>query len=443
MPKFFSTVERIPDIYRPVDERTRDFDEVEKVLPTAVLREQASRCMQCGIPFCHGSGCPLENNIPETNIAFCNGDFAAAWKLLSDKSPMPEFCSRVCPALCEGSCTVSLNLEPVMIRQIEKATVDYAFEHGWVEPDIPPQRSGKTVAVVGAGPAGLAAAIALNKLGHTVTIFERHPQAGGLLRYGIPKFKLNKGLIDRRVGVMRASGIKFEFNANIGSDISLNYLAQRYDAMVVASGTPTPRDLPIPNRELSGIYFAFDYLNGGVSATDQQVLIIGGGDTGSDCVGTATRQRARSIAQVEIMPKPPAERSESTPWPQWPYKLRTSSSHYEVGDDGHRAGGIRRWNLSSKRFIGENGKLTGVEVVAVEWEMSPAGKPLKFTEVPNSTEIIPADLIFLAMGFLKPQHQFDRENIFVVGDAANGPSLVVRAMADGKKIARHVDQLMR
>ncbi|MDR0867670.1 MAG: glutamate synthase subunit beta [Planctomycetota bacterium] len=439
MPKFFETIARLPDVYRPVEERLRDQQEVERKFMLPLLAQQASRCMECGIPFCHGAGCPLENNVPETNAAFRDGDYAAAWKLLSEKSPMPEFCSRVCPALCEGSCTVSLNLEPVMIRQIEKAVSDYAFEHHWVKPDAPEKRTGKTVAVVGAGPAGLAAALGLNRLGHTVTVFEKRPQAGGLLRYGIPKFKLAKELIDRRVALMEASGIDFEYGAAVGDDLSLNYLAKRYDAVVVASGTPSPRDLPLPGRDLSGIYFALDFLNGGASAENKQVLIIGGGDTGSDCVGISARQRAAAITQIEIMPKPPVERSPSTPWPQWPYKLRTSSSHYEAGDDGHN---VRRWNLQSQKFLGENGKVTGVEVAAVEWELSPTGRPLKFAPVPNSTTVIPADLVLLAMGFLKPEHKFERENIFAAGDAANGPSLVVRAIADGKKIAGRVDKFL-
>jgi glutamate synthase (NADPH/NADH) small chain len=453
MPKFFTTVPRLDDVYRPLDERVRDYDEVEKKIPLPTLAEQASRCMDCGVPFCHGLGCPLENYIPETNSAFRRGDYLQAWKLLAAQSPLSEFTSRVCPALCEGSCTVSLNLEPVMIRQIEKIVTDYAFEHGWVTPQLPEKRTGKTVAVIGAGPAGLAAAIELNRLGHLVTIFERREKAGGLLRYGIPKFKLAKELIDRRVQIMEMSGIDFEYGAEIGKDLSLEYLANRCDAVVVASGTPTPRDLPIPGRDLQGIYFALEFLNGAVSAKDRRVLIIGGGDTGSDCVGLSVRQGAKSISQVEIMPQPPVGRSESTPWPQWPYKLRTSSSHHEAdlneSDDGEN--GIRRWNIQSKKFLakqgtgaetGAAGVVSGVEVTTVEWEFTPTGRPLKFTEKPNSTEILEADIILLAMGFLKPEHNFPRENIFAAGDAANGPSLVVRAIIDGKKTAQKIDRFL-
>ncbi len=453
--------QRIQDIYRPIDQRRRDFREVERQLSCAELHEQSVRCMGCGIPFCHGSGCPLGNVIPEINSAVASGEWRLAWEILASTSSFPEFTSRVCPALCEGSCTNGIDDDPVMVRQIEKAVVETAYKNGWVKPYVPLHRNGRRVAVIGAGPSGLATADELNRLGYQVTVFEANKSPGGLLRYGIPDFKLSKRVIDRRIDLMRRSGIEFTCGTRIGKDISGAYLVKRYQAVVLAIGTPEARDLKLPGRNLGGIHFALEFLQGQnrviagelatvpVAATGRRVVVIGGGDTGSDCVGTSIRQSAASILQVEIMPKPPELRSESTPWPAWPYLLRTSSSHKE--------GGERRWNISTKSFVGESGHVTGLDVVEVKWELGPTGKPIKFTEVPGSEHRIEADLVLLAMGFIGVRSdglaaelglavdprgrvlEDPARRVFCCGDTANGASLVVRAIADGKKAARRLD----
>ena len=364
MSKDFMNIERIAHVYRPAAERVRDFNEVEAPLTTQQLAEQSARCMGCGIPFCHGTGCPLGNLIPDFNEAVHKGDWKQAWDLLSSTSSFPEFTSRICPALCEGSCTEGLNLEPVMIRQIEKAIVETAFANGWVKPSVPAKRTGKKVIIAGAGPAGLAAAVLLNQAGHSVTVYEKNKFPGGLLRYGIPDFKLNKEIIERRMRILEESGIEFVLGTEIGTDVSAEYLRKRCDALLITCGTPVPRDLKIPGRELKGIHFALEFLQGQnrvnsgelpglpVSAKGKRVLVIGGGDTGSDCVGTANRQGARSVTQIEIMPRPPEKRSESTPWPNWPYILRTSSSHEE--------GCVRRWDIKA-------GSSTGKTVPSKAW----------------------------------------------------------------------------
>ena len=447
------TVQRIQDVYRPVDERVKDVNEVERPLTAVEIVAQAGRCSNCGVPFCHGAGCPLGNLVPEFNEAVAVGDIRKGYDIISKTAFFPEFTGRVCPALCESCCTRNLNDDAVMVRQVEKFMIETAFEEGWVSlPTAEP--NGKTAAVIGAGPAGLFAAEALRRKGFAVTVYEKHEKPGGLLRYGIPNWKLEKQVIDRRVALLEAAGIKFICNTEIGKDISAEYIHRNFDYTFLAIGTPNARDLKIPGREAEGIYLALDYLHGAempdckdpekYNAKGKKVLIIGGGDTGNDCVGKAIREGCKSVLQVEFMPKPPETRSPSTPWPDWPYLLRTSYAHHE--------GGERRWNVSSKQFIVKDGHVAGVEAVRVEWDMSPLGKPLKPNEVPNSTEIIEADLVVLAMGFtgvpaeglvndlglkLTPRTAIipdPARNIYAVGDCANGASLVVRAMASAKQV---------
>lgn len=447
---------RIHDYYRPVEERKNDFKEVERRLSYEELKPQVERCMNCGLPFCHGEGCPLGNLVPDQNRAVAAGDMKRAYELLSANSDFPEWTSRICPALCESCCVHQLDEESVMIRQTEKLIIETAFEKGWVVPRPPKKENGKSAAVIGAGPAGLSAAITLRRRGWKVTVYEKEREIGGLIRYGIPYFKLDKAVIDRRRKILEAEGVVFVTGTEIGKDISAEYLAKAHDEVVVAIGTPAARDLKIPGRDLKGVHLALEYLSGEnkeiggeiaanpINAKGKRVLVIGGGDTGSDCVGTAIRQGAASVTQIEIMPKPPAERSPSTPWPMWPYMLRTSSSHLE--------GCNREWNLNSLRFLGRKNVL-GVEVETVKWEFSPAGKPLKFAPVEGTKRVIDADLVLLAMGFTGvPQDnpivrqlniaQTPRTalvsnpaaNIYCVGDCANGASLVVRALASGKAI---------
>ena len=459
-------MQRIHDIYRPTNERVNDWREVERALTDEELKEQTSRCMNCGQPFCHAYGCPLGNLVPDQNRAVAQGDWKRAYALLSANSDFPEFTSRICPALCEASCVHGLDEEAVMVRQSEKRIIETAFANGWVVPRPPENENGKSVAVIGAGPAGLSAAVTLRRRGFAVTVYERRKNIGGLLRYGIPCFKLDKALIDRRRKVLEAEGIRFVTDCEVGKDVSADWLKREHDAVVVAIGTPAARDLKIPGRELGGIHLALELLEGQnrfltgeiaeppISAKGKKVLVIGGGDTGSDCVGTSIRQGAASVTQIEIMPKPPEERDASTPWPLWPYMLRTSSSHKE--------GCERRWNLNSLRFVEnsansasprETKTVAGVEVETVEWEFTPEGRPAKFHSVPNTKELIEADLVFLAMGFtgvpaenpivsqLKlaqtPRTALIADparNIFCVGDCASGASLVVRALASGKAI---------
>ena len=447
---------RIHDYYRPVSERKNDFNEVERRLSYEELKPQVERCQNCGVPFCHGAGCPLGNLVPDQNRAVFAGDFKRAYELLSKNSDFPEFTSRICPALCESCCVRQLDEESVMVRQSEKFIIDTAFEKGWVVPHPPAKENGRRVAVVGAGPAGLSAAVTLRRRGWNVTVYEKERNIGGLLRYGIPYFKLDKALIDRRRGILEAEGIRFVTNTEIGKDVSADYLARAFEAVVLAIGTPAARDLRIPGRELRGICLALDFLGGEnralggeipsvpISAKGKRVLVIGGGDTGSDCVGTAIRQGAASVTQIEIMPRPPEERSPSTPWPLWPYQLRTSSSHLE--------GCTRRWNLNSLKFRGR-GAVSGVEVETVEWELSPLGKPLKFAPKPDTREVIDADLVLLAMGFtgVPTDHPIVKQlmlaqtprtalipaperNVYCVGDCASGASLVVRAIASGRAL---------
>lgn len=439
-PKAFLTIRRQEAGYRPVYERITDYSEVEQTLNTHDRKLQASRCMDCGVPFCHWA-CPLGNKQPEWQDALYKGKWKEAYEILATTCDFPEFTGRICPALCEKSCVLKLSCdEPVTIRENEAAIIEAAFREGYVIP-VMPQRNGKQVAVIGAGPAGLVAANQLNRKGYTVTLFDKAEAPGGLLRFGIPNFKLNKNIIDRRIKLLKAEGIRFEMNTTIDP----THLPEGFDAYCICTGAETPRDLLIPGRELKGIHFALEMLSQQnrivegqtfskdklVSAKGKKVLVIGGGDTGSDCIGTSIRQGAISVTQIEIMPQPPVGHNDATPWPQWPVVLKTTSSHEE--------GCTRRWSLTSNQFIGKNGKVTGVEVEQVEWKPSAdGGRP---TMVPTGKkEIIEADIILLAMGFLKPEQPEFPKNVFIAGDAVTGASLVVRAMAEGRKIAAEIDK---
>lgn len=438
-PKAFLTVLRKEAGYRPVHERIADFSEVEQTLNTSDRKLQASRCMDCGVPFCHWA-CPLGNRPPEFQDAMYNGHWEKAYKILSRTNDFPEFTGRICPALCEKSCVLKLSMDaPVTVREDEAAVIEAAFREGYVRPERY-VRNGKKVAVIGSGPAGLAAANQLNRRGYEVTVFERLEYVGGLLRFGIPNFKLGKSVIDRRIAVMEAEGIVFRVN----TDVDVTRLPEGFDAYCVCTGTPQARDLDIPGRELKGIHLAMEMLaqqnrvlagqtfseEERVTAKGKKVLVIGGGDTGSDCIGTSNRQQALSVTQIEIMPKPPVGYNPATPWPQWPLVLKTSSSHEE--------GCVRRWSLSSTRFIGENGHVTGVEVEEVEWiPATDGGRPVM--KPTGRKEVLEADLVLLAMGFLKPVHPEFPENVFVAGDAATGASLVVRCIAGGRKAAADID----
>ena len=441
-PKAFLTIPRQEAGYRPIHDRIADFGEVEQTLNTSERRQQASRCMDCGVPFCHWA-CPLGNRPPEFQDALYKGKWREAYEILTTTNDFPEFTGRICPALCEKSCVLKLTMDaPVTIREDEGAIAEAAFREGYIVPRTYP-RKGKSVAVIGSGPAGLAAANQLNHRGYDVTVFERLEYVGGLLRFGIPNFKLNKTIIDRRVGIMEAEGITFKTN----SDIDVTNLPDGFDAYCICTGTPQARDLNIPGRDLKGIHFALEMLaqqnrvlagqtfskEERISAKGKRVLVIGGGDTGSDCIGTSNRHGATSVTQIEIMPKPPVGDNPATPWPSWPMVLKTSSSHLE--------GCERRWSLASNKFIGKDGRVTGVEVEEVEWVPNPeGGRPtMKPT---GKKEVIKADLVLLAMGFLKPQQPEFANNVFVAGDAATGASLVVRCIASGRKAAADIDSFL-
>ena len=460
----FKEFERKDESYIAVEERVHNYNEFTVPLSEAEITEQGSRCMDCGIPFCH-SGCPLGNLIPDFNHMVHQGEWQKASLILHSTNNFPEFTGRLCPAPCEKACVLGIIEDPISIENIEKNIVERAFKEGWIKPQPPKKRTGKTVAVVGSGPAGLAAAQQLNRAGHTVTVFERDDEVGGLLRYGIPNFKMEKGIIDRRVAILKAEGITFKVNANVGVNVSIEEL-KAFDAITLCGGATQRRSLPTPGIDADGVVQAMDFLTqqtkvvlgkevkDQVLATGKDVIVIGGGDTGSDCVGTSNRQGAKSVANFEIMPKPPGHRSPSTPWPYWPLQLKTSTSHKEGCD--------RNWLINTKEFIKDkNGKLTALKTVNVEWKMVPGQRP-QLIEIEGSEKIWPCDLALLALGFTGPEatiaeqlgietdarsnykaeygnYQTNIPNVFAAGDMRRGQSLIVWAISEGREAARQVD----
>jgi len=467
-PTGFLEINRSLPAKREIRQRLTDYTEVDGAIDNSLSVKQAARCMDCGVPFCH-NGCPLGNIIPEFNDAVYQQNWKLAYHILSSTNNFPEFTGRICPAPCETSCVLGINKPPVAIEYIEKTIIEYAFENGLVPTRIPSKRTGKKAAIVGSGPSGLAAADQLNQAGHSVTVFERADEIGGLLRYGIPDFKLDKNVVKRRVNLMALEGVIFKTSCGIGEDISAKELILNFDVIVLCCGSTVPRDLPIPGRHLNGVHFAMSFLpqqnrrvagkaidEAAIWASGKHVVVIGGGDTGSDCVGTSNRQGAASVTQLEIMPKPPAERPTSTPWPNWPNILRTSTSHDE--------GCNRHWDTLTKEFVSDgNGNVKGLRIADVSWKYEP-GKPPSFTETVGSEREIPCDLALLAMGFLHPQHtgllealevaydergnvkcnnyQTSAEKIFAAGDARRGQSLVVWAISEGREAARAADEYL-
>ena len=479
-PTGFIEYDRVSPTKTDTKERIKNFNEFIQPFADDVLNKQAARCMNCGVPFCH-HGCPLGNIIPEFNDAVYKQEWKEAYEILISTNNFPEFTGRICPAPCESACVLGINQPPVNIEEIEKHIIEIAFEKGYVQPRIPVIRTGKKIAVVGSGPAGLAAAAQLNQAGHTITVFERDEHPGGLLRYGIPDFKLEKKVIERRIEVMEKEGIAFVCNANVGVNVNLNDLLREYNAIVLAGGSTVPKDLTIPGRDLNGIHYAMPFLkqqnklvSGAdpldkkeiesnisahlISAEGKNVIVIGGGDTGSDCVGTSNRQGAKQVTQFELMPKPPDNRNQFMPWPTYPMVLKTTTSHEEGCD--------RSWAIATKEFIGdEEGNLVALKTVELEWK-SDDGKPSKFIEKGGSEKTIACDLVLLAMGFTSPQKegmldQLDVEldergnvkasekdyktnisKIFTCGDMRRGQSLVVWAISEGRECARKVDEFL-
>lgn len=456
---------------RKVEERLKDYNEFINRFSDEQLNRQSSRCMNCGVPFCH-SGCPLGNVIPEFNDAVYRKEWKEAYDILTSTNNFPEFTGRICPAPCESACVLGINQPAITIEEIEKHIIEIAFDKGFVQPKKPIIRTGKKVAVVGSGPAGLAAAAQLNYAGHYVMVFERDDAPGGLLRYGIPDFKLEKWVIDRRIKVMEEEGVVFRCNANVGVDVSVNELLREFNVIVLAGGSTIPRDLNIPGRELKGVHFAMEFLkqqnkrvagkevgSEDIFATGKNIVVIGGGDTGSDCVGTSNRHKASSVTQFELLPKPPDARTSYMPWPTYPMTLKTSSSHEE--------GASRHWAVATKEFIGDgNGNLKALKIVELEWKITDDGRPASFVEKEGTEKEIPCELALLAMGFVHPQHagminqleieldergnikasekeyQTNIPKIFAAGDMRRGQSLVVWAISEGRECARKVDEFL-
>jgi glutamate synthase (NADPH/NADH) small chain len=472
-PTGFLEIERRDRPYDKPDIRRRSWNEFVKPLPDPETRKQAARCMDCGIPFCH-TGCPVNNLIPDWNNLVYRDQWRTALKTLHSTNNFPEFTGRVCPAPCEAACTLNLDDNPVTIKTIECAIVDRGWAEGWIEPVVPVQRTGKRVTVVGSGPAGLACAQQLARAGHRVTVFEKSDRVGGLLRYGIPEFKMEKRLIDRRAAQMEAEGVVFRTEVEVGVDVSIGAVVQDFDAVAMTGGAEMPRDLDVPGRDLDGIHFAMDFLpqqnkrnagdgedraapNGTITAKGQHVVVIGGGDTGSDCIGTSVRQRAASITQLEILPRPPEHEDKPLTWPDWPMKLRTSSSQEE--------GCERDWAVLTKRALGEAGRVAALECIRVEWVKNPDGR-FAMAEAPGSTFMLKADLVLLAMGFLgsrKPgmiqqsgvaldprdnvrantiDYRTSVAKVFAAGDMRRGQSLVVWAIREGRQCARAIDEFL-
>lgn len=468
-PTAYITVPRVLPQDRPVSERVLDYKEVSQPASEDLIKNQASRCMDCGIPFCH-HGCPLGNLIPDFNDAVYQGDFKSAYQILASTNNFPEFTGRICPAPCEAACVLGIHSEPVTIENVEKQIIEQAFANHWVNKNPPKASRSKSVAIIGSGPAGLAAADQLNQAGFKVTVYERNDKPGGLLRYGIPDFKLEKSIVDRRIDVMEQQGITFITKVNVGLDIEVAEINKHFDAVLLCGGSTVPRDLTIPGRETKGIYFAMQFLEQSnkhvdsglktslsINAKDKNVIVIGGGDTGSDCIGTSVRQGAASVLQIELLGKPGINRTDKDPWPLWPMTLKTSSSH--------REGCERAWSIMTKRFIkNDNEELTGIEVADIIWSTDPNTGKNGFTEVEGSCRILPCDLVFLAAGFLHPEpngvikafnvatdergnaattdYQTNISGVFSAGDMRRGQSLVVWAIQEGREVAKAVEKYL-